>query len=70
MRLTRHFTQRELTKTDTGLDNRPRNFVETRNLYMLATALEQVRKLLGDEPITVTSAFRSEEVNRAVGGVW
>ncbi|MDP1873804.1 D-Ala-D-Ala carboxypeptidase family metallohydrolase, partial [Phenylobacterium sp.] len=31
--------------------------------------LEKVRSLLGDRPITVTSAYRNPAVNAAVGGV-
>ena len=31
--------------------------------------MEKVRTILGNHPITVNSAFRSEAVNEAVGGV-
>jgi len=39
------------------------------NLRALANELEGVRKLLGDKPIHIDSGFRTEEHNRAVGGV-
>lgn len=39
------------------------------SLKFTAAGLERIRKALGDRPIRVTSAFRCEELNRAVGGV-
>ena len=66
--LTDHFSLEELTVTDTGLDNTP-NAEEEARLSTLATFMEKVRTILGNHPITVNSAFRSEAVNEAVGGV-
>lgn len=37
-------------------------------LRMAAQRMEQIRSLLGDVPITVLSCYRSEQVNKAVGG--
>ena len=67
MNLTPSFTLEELTHTDhRQFDNVP-NEDELANLYRLADFLEQVKALLGGKPIIVNSAFRSAEVNRAVG---
>jgi hypothetical protein len=67
MNLTPSFTLEELTHTDhREFDNIP-NEDELANLYRLADFLEQVKALLGGKPIIVNSAFRSAEVNRAVG---
>jgi hypothetical protein len=78
--LTPHFTLEELTHTDhRNLDNTPTErekciingqevYVNAvANLPRLADFLEQVKALLGNKPIMVNSAFRSEAVNNAVG---
>jgi uncharacterized protein YcbK (DUF882 family) len=66
-KLTEHFTLEELTHTDhREFDNTP-NEVETANLQRLALFLEQVKEVLGGKPIMVNSAFRSKQVNDAVG---
>jgi len=65
--LTTHFTLEELTHTDhRELDNTP-NETEKANLMRLAVFLEDVKTLLGGAPIMVNSAFRSKQVNDAVG---
>jgi uncharacterized protein YcbK (DUF882 family) len=67
MNLTPNFTLEELTHTDhREFDNTP-NDDELANLVRLADFLEQVKALLGGKTIIVNSAFRSAEVNRAVG---
>lgn len=67
MNLTPNFTLEELTHTDhREFDNSP-NDEELANLVRLADFLEQVKALLGGKTIIVNSAFRSAEVNRAVG---
>jgi hypothetical protein len=67
MNLTEHFTLEELTHTDhRQFDNTP-NDAEIANLVRLAEFLEKVKEVLGGKPIIVNSAFRSAEVNRAVG---
>lgn len=67
MNLTPNFTLEELTHTDhREFDNTP-NDEELANLVRLADFLEQVKALLGGRTIIVNSAFRSAEVNRAVG---
>ena len=67
MQLTPNFTLEELTHTDhREFDNMP-DENELANLYRLADFLEQVKTVLGGKVIIVNSAFRSAEVNRAVG---
>jgi hypothetical protein len=62
-----HFTLEELTHTDhRQFDNSP-NASETANLIRLAGLLEDVKIILGNKPIIVNSAFRSKQVNDAVG---
>ena len=67
MNLSENFTYEELTHTDhREFDNTP-NEAEMANLVRLAAFLEQVKEVLGGKPIMINSAFRSEEVNKAVG---
>ena len=65
--MTPNFTLTELTITDhREFDNTP-NELEKQNLIRLAKLLEQVKSTLGGKPIMVNSAFRSKQVNDAVG---
>lgn len=67
MNLSPHFTLAELTHTDhREFDNTP-NEAELANIRRLAEFLEQVKTILGGKPIMVNSAFRSKQVNDAVG---
>ena len=67
MNLTEHFSLEELTYTyHREFDNTP-NDAEKANLGRLAAFLEQVKGLVGGKPIMVNSAFRSKQVNDAVG---
>ena len=67
MNLTEHFTLEELTHTDhREFDNEP-NEAELENIKRLAAFLEEVKTALGGRPIMVNSAFRSKQVNDAVG---
>ena len=67
MNLTKHFTLEELTITDhREFDNTP-NASETANLTRLADFLEQVKEAVGGKAVMVNSAFRSAQVNAAVG---
>lgn len=69
MNLTKHFTLQEMTASEVGarrgFDNTP-NATELANLVRTAELLEEVRALLS-KPILVNSAFRSKQVNDAVG---
>jgi hypothetical protein len=67
MNLTKHFTLEELTHTDhRQFDNIP-NEAEMANLQRLAEFLEKVKAVLDGKPIMINSAFRSKQVNDAVG---
>jgi uncharacterized protein YcbK (DUF882 family) len=70
MNITPHFTLEELTASETaernGWDNNPNDY-ERDNLTRLADLLEQVKVVLGGKPIMINSAFRSKQVNDAVG---
>lgn len=72
MLLTPHFSLEEFTASSKALEihdaNAPNEY-ELGQLYGLAVFMEQVRHVLGDESIAVTSAFRNARVNAAVGGV-
>ena len=71
MRLSPNFTLDELTISETaarhGIDNTPSQEV-IENLKLLALALQEVRALLGNKAILVSSAYRAPEVNAKVGG--
>ena len=65
--LTPHFSLEELTITEhREFDNTPDDS-EKNNLKRLAEFLEQVKSALDGKPIMVNSAFRSKQVNDAVG---
>jgi hypothetical protein len=62
----KYFTIEELCSTSTGLDNTP-NELETKHLEELMDVLDGIREAWGSA-IRVNSGFRSEAVNKAVGG--
>ena len=74
-RLSQHFTLGELCKTSakTADGNIP-SHVHIENLKRLCGWLEELRRRWnniygdGDDPIVINSAYRSEAVNKAVGG--
>ena len=65
-----NFSMDELTHSDTaarhGIDNTP-NENEKDNLYKLAMELENVRKLLNNKPIYVSSGYRCLALNKLLG---
>ena len=63
-----YFTLKEMTRTDTGLDNRPTTWEQVENLMVTANRLDTVRLKFG-KAVRVNCAFRSEAVNERVGGV-
>ncbi len=67
MQLSPHFSLAEFTITSSGIPNVPTEEHLPR-LIETARRMEEVRALFG-RPITVTSAYRSPDVNKAVGGV-
>lgn len=71
MKLTPHFSLSELTAStraaQLGIDNTPAPELLPR-LVLLAELLERIRAKLG-VPVLVTSGYRSQPLNMAVGGV-
>ena len=70
-KLSEHFTLGEFITSQTaaryGIPNTPpANILE--NLKTTAAMLEKVRALLGDNPIYISSGYRSPDLNAAVGG--
>ncbi len=70
--VTMHFTVDELCASATakakGINNKP-DIQQTINLvYLAAYVLEPLRIAMG-EPIKISSGFRCQELNKAVGGV-
>ena len=75
-RLSQHFTLGELTKTSAKTqDGNIPSHVHIENLKRLCGWLEMLRSEWnkrygeGDDPIVINSGYRSEAVNKAVGGV-
>ena len=70
MKLTEHFTLEELIKSSTAdrlkIDNAPTKSIIF-NLTEVAQLLEKIRTTYG-KPIIVTSGYRCEALNNAVGG--
>jgi hypothetical protein len=70
MQLSKNFKLNEFTASQTatrkGIDNTPAAPIVER-LRMLANTLEQVRSLLGDNSIRISSGYRCLALNRAIG---
>jgi len=70
MQLSKNFKLNEFTASQTatrkGIDNTPAAPIIER-LRMLANTLEQVRNLLGDNSIRISSGYRCLALNRAIG---
>lgn len=64
--ITPHFKWSEALTTDTNLPNIPSDYARA-NLVQTFRILEDVR-VSCNFPIVINSAFRSSEVNKAVGG--
>ena len=71
MNLSPNFALDELTASETaarhGIDNTP-DEATIQNLTRLANTLQEVRALLGNKVIIVSSGYRSPELNQKVGG--
>jgi hypothetical protein len=65
--MTPNFTLAELTVTNHREFKNEPNPSEIANLQRLAELLEQVKIAIGGKPVMVNSAFRSKQVNDAVG---
>ena len=75
-KLTEHFTVEEMLRSSYAKKNGIRNVPDTDNYYKVlfnlsrvCYQLEQIRTLL-NKPIIINSAFRTREINKAVGGVY
>lgn len=66
--LSPHFSLAELTRTARGLPNTPGAAEVERLRRLCAAVLEPLRLLWGGLPVRVNSGYRSELVNRAIGG--
>lgn len=71
--LSEHFSEYEFVHSDTaikmGIMNVP-DHEQISNMKLLCEKiLEPARKAIGGMPIIITSGFRREELNKAVGGV-
>ena len=70
MQLSKSFKLNEFTASQTatrkGIDNTPAAPIIER-LRMLANTLEQIRTLLGDNSIRISSGYRCLALNRAIG---
>ncbi len=68
--ISEHFSYRELTRSEAarraGIENTP-TAAEMDNIYWTAQQLEKIREYVG-RGIVLTSCFRSERVNKLVGG--
>lgn len=71
LKLSPNFYLSELVVSDTatrlGIDNQPDTLVLS-NLFKLAELLEQVRTLLGNRAVLVSSGYRSPALNAAIRG--
>ena len=72
MKLTTNFRLIEFTESATatakGIKNEPSK-IEIENLKALCSKLLQPLRDIYEEPLTISSGFRSPELNKAVGGV-
>jgi zinc D-Ala-D-Ala carboxypeptidase len=70
--ISEHFTWTEFLYSETAVEgdisNEP-DAAAAANLERLAQVMEKVRSLCGDNPVIITSGYRSGECNEAVGGV-
>ncbi len=72
-KVTMHFTIEELYASDTakrlGIDNKPTTQKMINLVYLCAFVLEPLRVAMG-RPIKISSGYRCEKLNKAVGGVY
>ena len=71
--VTMHFTIEELyasrTAKELGIDNKPTIQKMINLVYLAAYVLEPLRVAM-NEPIVISSGYRCEKLNKAVGGVY
>jgi len=70
--LSPHFTLQEMiysaTAISRGIDNTPNADQITQLTLLCQDTLEGIRTLCGDNPVVVSSGFRSPQLNAAIGG--
>lgn len=69
-KLSEHFSWEEAIKSDKAVELGFANLPDAKtsgNIYIAASKLEEIRKEVG--PILINSWYRSQEVNKAIGGV-
>lgn len=70
MKLSKNFSLQELTKSDTAIrksiDNTPSNEILSNLTSLCNMVLQKIRDSHG--AVTVTSGYRSSELNKAIGG--
>ena len=67
MKLSEHITLSEATFTSTGLPNNPPEQALANMILLCRHVFEPLRRAV-NVPIRITSMYRSQEVNKAVGG--
>ena len=71
MKLSKNFSLKEMTKSQTalrrGIDNEPGDEEEANLQQLCEQVLQKVRDHFG-KPVTVNSGYRSTELNKAIGG--
>ena len=71
--VTMHFTIEELHASETakrlGIDNKPSVQKMINLVYLAANVLEPLRVAM-NEPVRISSGYRCEKLNKAVGGVY
>ena len=71
MKLSKNFSLKEMTKSQTalrrGIDNEPGDEEEANLQQLCEQVLQKVRDHFG-KPVTVNSGYRSPELNKAIGG--
>ena len=66
-KISKNFTFEEFTRTNTGYFNAP-NETQTINLRIVTAAILQPLRSYLNEKVTITSGFRSAQVNIEVNG--
>lgn len=64
----KYFALKEMVRTSHSESNFPKTWEHVINLMKMAQLLDKIREDYG-APIIVSSGYRNEEVNKAVGGV-
>ena len=71
-KITENFTMEEFTRSETadklGIKNEPDNRAKLAIVNLCTKLLQPLREAYG-KPIRINSGYRSEELNKAVGGV-